>query len=609
MQKTPKQFAKFINRYVVINAILLAIACAGIYVSFFMNGVNRSFWIDEAFLASSFSKRTFLGILLEGEFDYLQSAPLGWLWFEKLLSILFGNTPYVLRMGSVIAFILILALLSFIQLYLYDSKFPFAAAAFIANTPIVLYYSNMFKPYITDGLVTLIIVATYGLWKRDRISAKALTVIWMCLIWFSQTACFMVGGFLLCEFVFSCFDRDKRAVQKTLIIGSLVVLSFCIYYIVWVRRMASINGMQNYWTDHFFPLIPKSLSDISRGIDLIKSIFKQFDGGYYFVIAFSIGGFMLSVWKKDRTVIGTFLGIGAALFASFLHMYPIYDRLWLFCYPVLALIAFITLEEITLRKPIAEIVAAFVIMVAIMANSGITHYSKASNVYWKGEEVKLEMDYLDDHMKPDDLVYVFSFSKPAFEYYNGYGNNNFGKGTGNVIFGEADFDWRFVFDHALEIKKILSNKNLWIVSSHTVAEEEQFCKLVDAMHENGYLELVYYPYDTPLWHYSKSLSDVKKHFTMDVQTLKKDGDCFEAVICIKNDGEAYLNNPYDDIYLLERKSGKVYPIKELIAPGTEKDIAVRFPENEEPEYVLLSQFGKMSEEDMITITKEMTGEK
>jgi len=207
------------------------------------------------------------------------------------------------------------------------------------------------------------------------------------------------------------------------------------------------------------------------------------------------------------------------------------------------------------------------------------------------------------------MVYVFSFSKPAFEYYNGYGNNNFGKGTGNVIFGEADFDWRFVFDYALEIKKILSNKNLWIVSSHTVAEEEQFCKLVDAMHENGYLELVYYPYDTPLWHYSKSLSDVKKHFTMDVQTLKKDGDCFEAVICIKNDGEAYLNNPYDDIYLLERKSGKVYPIKELIAPGTEKDIAVRFPENEEPEYVLLSQFGKMSEEDMITITKEMTGEK
>ena len=202
------RYIKHLNWYTVVNAVLLFVVCRGIYTSFFMNGVNRALWLDEAFLASSFSKRSFLGIPLEGQFEYLQTAPLGWLWIEKILTIVFGNTPYVLRMGSVIGFILTIAALIFIQFYFYHSKFPFAAAALVANTPILLRYSNVFKPYITDGFMSLLVAILYGLWKKNKLSGKWLVFIWMGLIWFSQTACFMIGGLILSEFVFACLYKN-----------------------------------------------------------------------------------------------------------------------------------------------------------------------------------------------------------------------------------------------------------------------------------------------------------------------------------------------------------------------------------------------------------------
>ena len=178
------------------------------------------------------------------------------------------------------------------------------------------------------------------------------------------------------------------------------------------------------------------------------------------------------------------------------------------------------------------------------------------------------------------------FSKPAFEYIYGYDNSSFGDGENNVIFGEADFDWTFEFDYQNEIEKILSYPSIWIVSSHT--QNNKFLKLLQAMHEKGYLELVDYQHNTPLWYYCESLDEVKKHFTMRLESVITSDGWNEAVIHIKNDGGAYLNNPYDNIYLIDRNTGRIYPVDGLIPPGGEKRITVRFSETEEPEYVLCS---------------------
>lgn len=587
-----------------INAVMLLITCVGIYISFFMNSVNRSLWLDEALLAESFTKRSFLGIFLEGQFANLQSAPIGWLWFEKILAILFGNTPYVLRMGSVAGFILIIILLSLIQGYYYRSRFPFAAAAFISNIPIVLRYSNMFKPYITDGTATMVIAFAYGLWRRKKIRTGMLAAVWMCLIWFSQTACFIIGGYCLCEFLFSCLDKDKKGVQKSVILGVSAVSSFLVYFFAWGSRMASLSRMQQDWESSFFSIIPQSVSELIRGYYLLKSVVLEFDRTWFLVAALFAGGLILAILKKDRMLMGLFLGLGVALLASAVHLYPISGRLWGFCYPAIALIAFVTMEEIIHREKHIEIPAALVMIVIILSNTG-KWYAQASDVYMKGQEVKLEMDYLRDHMNPDDMVYVYSYSKAAFEYINGYGNTSFGGSKDNVVFGDLDFNKSLVIDCRLEKEKILSYPELWIVSTHVEESRWQFIELADAMHRNGYLELVDYQYESPLWYYTESLGDVKKHFVMNVQSLEMGDGYNEAVIHIRNDGEAYLNNPFDEIFLEEKGSGEIYPIDDLIAPGEETDITVCFPANEEPEYILRSRYGRIAERDSLRITKRM----
>ena len=301
---------------------------------------------------------------------------------------------------------------------------------------------------------------------------------------------------------------------------------------------------------------------------------------------------------------GLFLGLGVALLASAVHLYPISGRLWGFCYPAIALIAFVTMEEIIHREKHIEIPAALVMIVIILSNTG-KWYAQASDVYMKGQEVKLEMDYLRDHMNPDDMVYVYSYSKAAFEYINGYGNTSFGGSKDNVVFGDLDFNKSLVIDCRLEKEKILSYPELWIVSTHVEESRWQFIELADAMHRNGYLELVDYQYESPLWYYTESLGDVKKHFVMNVQSLEMGDGYNEAVIHIRNDGEAYLNNPFDEIFLEEKGSGEIYPIDDLIAPGEETDITVCFPANEEPEYILRSRYGRIAERDSLRITKRM----
>ena len=63
---------------IVVNVACFAIACIGICTSVYIIGVDRTLWLDEASLASSFCQRSPLEIIIGGEFDYLQSAPLGW---------------------------------------------------------------------------------------------------------------------------------------------------------------------------------------------------------------------------------------------------------------------------------------------------------------------------------------------------------------------------------------------------------------------------------------------------------------------------------------------------------------------------------------------------
>ena len=69
------------------------------------------------------------------------------------------------------AYVGILALLFWIFTKIFKVQYPVTCVAFAASFPLLLQYSNMFKPYITDGFFCLLTVIFYqryltGRWKR-----------------------------------------------------------------------------------------------------------------------------------------------------------------------------------------------------------------------------------------------------------------------------------------------------------------------------------------------------------------------------------------------------------------------------------------------------------
>lgn len=107
-----------------LKLLFLSITFLGAFTSIYMNVVNRSFWLDESLLAYSFSRRTIFN-LWDGAFENAQ-APLGWLYAEKLLTVIFGNTEFVIRIGSVVGYLLTLWLLYYFMKTCFHTAYPLA---------------------------------------------------------------------------------------------------------------------------------------------------------------------------------------------------------------------------------------------------------------------------------------------------------------------------------------------------------------------------------------------------------------------------------------------------------------------------------------------------
>ena len=135
----------------------LAILCVAIFLigaTFRLSQyiADRSLWLDEAKLALNIINRSFSG--LAQPLDYDQGAPLGFLFVQKLLTLLLGNADYVLRI-----FPLICGLFSYWAIYALAKRIFVQRAAIIAAVILfafsdrLIYYSSEVKQYSSDSLL------------------------------------------------------------------------------------------------------------------------------------------------------------------------------------------------------------------------------------------------------------------------------------------------------------------------------------------------------------------------------------------------------------------------------------------------------------------------
>lgn len=183
-----------------------------------------------------------------------------------------------------------------------------------------------------------------------------------------------------------------------------------------------------------------------------------------------------------------------------------------------------------------------IICILVFSNKGIFTYLNRENVYWSQEELNPEIQWLLENIEKDDKIYVFIGAVNGFQYKNGYGDYSFGGFKDNVILGTTNFiDGS---DYEEELKQIISHDKIYIVCSH-YGKDEYIANLLDAIYENGYLQLVSFEYETPLWFYCSDLSNGKIRVSYEAAESSETGDFINMIVRVHNIGEAYLNHNWE----------------------------------------------------------------
>ena len=157
----------------------ILVILSGIGVSIYMNTVGRSLWLDEAYLVSSLKNRS-LFQLTASPLDYIQSAPIIYLYIVKILMMIFGDSEGVLRLFSIISYGAAMVLTYYASKRLFRCKYPILCAAFVANIDFLLRYSNVLKPYVSEGVWVLLVFIVYYLYQEKKIQ------------WYTMAVCYMV---------------------------------------------------------------------------------------------------------------------------------------------------------------------------------------------------------------------------------------------------------------------------------------------------------------------------------------------------------------------------------------------------------------------------------
>ena len=209
--------------------ISVAVAFTGIALRLKQYLTNRSLWSDEASLALNIVERSFKE--LAQPLDYHQGAPLGFLWIQKGIVILFGSSEYALRLVPLICGISSLFIFWFIAAKYLNKRATCLAFTLFAISDLPIYFSSEAKQYSCDVMVGLLtLVMLFSLTKRNQnlgyLSVIGYGLLGAIFIWMSHPAIFFLGSVGI-SVIYGYYVRSEyNKIKYLVLMGSVWVVSF-----------------------------------------------------------------------------------------------------------------------------------------------------------------------------------------------------------------------------------------------------------------------------------------------------------------------------------------------------------------------------------------------
>ncbi len=383
---------------------------------------DRSLWFDEVLISLNIINKPFIELL--EPLDYYQGAPAGFLFVEKILVNIFGNSEYTLRAFSLFCGISSLFIFNRLaKACLTPASALIATALFTISDPSI-FYSSEVKQYSGDVTVTLLLLLiALKIEETTEIRFPKLVlfgVIGAALLWFSFPAIFILISTVVTLLVISFIQKNKEKSKAVLFCSLFWIIGLLILYKIHLCKLNPI-GIQLF-PDYAFMPLPL---DVTWFNALAIRIFKFLELSTYGIpqILFLIG--TISFFKRKKTLFFIFLAtVLQILLASAFHLYPLGNRLLLFITPLIIL--FIG-EGISLivNKPWPKYSIILIVLVCLLfwnpVSVVVNDLINPRTLF----EIKPVLKYIKEHSTKSDILYVYSNAQYAFKFYaKNYGFND-----------------------------------------------------------------------------------------------------------------------------------------------------------------------------------------
>jgi len=433
---------------------------------------NRSLWFDEALLALNLLDRSAYRLVTE-PLALNQGAPPGFLLLEKLVIFAFGSGEYALRLVALLAGMVALVLFAVLSRRLLGAGWAAVlAVTLLAVLEPLIYYASELKQYSADVMwaVLILLTVTWARSRRERGGALlVLAGLGAVAVWCSHPAVFVLGGAAVVLSWESLRRRELREIGTVAGMMAAWAASFILLYRVSLRALAANQILTGFWNSSFMPLPPQSLDELKWFPDTLFGLFRN-PGGLYLL---GLGGalFLVGCWsllRSNSRRLTLLAGpMALALIASALHLYPFGGRLLLFLVPALVLLMVEGMRVLWRHtRSSSWVIPGLLVAVLLLypMSSSLRHLAQPHT----REEIKPVLEYVQQHRKAGDVIYLYRWSVPAFTYYA----DRYGLDLDECIKGTAaTHDWRVCVK---DLPRLRGLPRVWVIFSHALT-----CKWAD----------------------------------------------------------------------------------------------------------------------------------
>lgn len=461
-----------LRKKLTVDYLLWGLTLFGIALRLRQYIANRSLWHDEANLALNIVNRNFAALLQPLDFD--QGAPIGFLLITKLFTFLFGTEDYILRLFPILSG-LFATYLAYRLAKEYLGAGGYLFLLIFASSWSLVYYSSDLKQYASDVMVVVLLIYLAFRSLEEDVRKKdiiLLAVVGFFMIWISHPAAFVVGGIGLVLALKKMLRRNYTHLFWIFGLGAAWILSFSTTYFISLRTLAADESLKHYWQNAFMPLPPwkdwgwfiktysSLLQNTSWGLDR-ENLFLL---STTLIIVGLISFFLRDGYKALIITTPVFI----VSLASAMQIYPIRGRLALFLIPIIILLLaeglgriFTIINKWNHNAAIVTYLILAIYITWIPVNSAIDNLISPR----MSAHIKPVMEYVSEHRKEDDIVYIYHGARPSFNYYAPF----YGLDTGNIITGLDLGNTQALTQFNKHVNnKLNGNSRVWVIFSHFV---------------------------------------------------------------------------------------------------------------------------------------------